>query len=463
MYERFPPDYDPGERPVDHLVFALKNDGVELGVLVAVFEVIDRRELCQEIASTPNGKYLRRLWFLFEWLTGERLDLPDLHPVGYVDILDPDEYFTARPINVARQRVRDNLLGTRNWCPQVRRTERLRSAAAKPLRERLLSLTQHDADLLHRAIDYAYVKETRSSFALERETPDNDRIARFVELLRRGPRTDRLAKSLLVELQNAVVADAYRESNYRIDQNYIGSTNAQWRDEVHYVCPRPSDVPAMMESLLTLANSWARLSLANDAVVAAAVIAFGFVYIHPFDDGNGRIHRYLIHFMLHRLGFCPADLILPVSAAILRDRAGYDLVLETVSRPLLRHVEYHLDDLGRMTAAGNVARHYAYLDLTPHAEALYAWVEQAIEHDLIEEIDILKKLDDARRRMRVIVDMPDRKRELFIKLCHGNGFKLADSKRRHFAELSDAQLVELQEALAAALRGDSDPPDEDAP
>ncbi|WP_436245878.1 Fic family protein [Mesorhizobium amorphae] len=35
-----------------------------------------------------------------------------------------------------------------------------------------------------------------------------------------------------------------------------------------------------------------------DAVVAAAIFAFGFVYIHPFEDGNGRIHRYLIHHVL---------------------------------------------------------------------------------------------------------------------------------------------------------------------
>ncbi len=32
-----------------------------------------------------------------------------------------------------------------------------------------------------------------------------------------------------------------------------------------------------------------------DAVCAAAAAAFGFVFIHPFEDGNGRIHRFLIH------------------------------------------------------------------------------------------------------------------------------------------------------------------------
>ena len=33
-------------------------------------------------------------------------------------------------------------------------------------------------------------------------------------------------------------------------------------------------------------------------VIAAAVLAFGFVYIHPFVDGDGRIHRDLIHHVL---------------------------------------------------------------------------------------------------------------------------------------------------------------------
>jgi Fic family protein len=36
-----------------------------------------------------------------------------------------------------------------------------------------------------------------------------------------------------------------------------------------------------------------------------------FVYIHPFDDGNGRLHRYLIHHVLSRTRFTPAGLVLP--------------------------------------------------------------------------------------------------------------------------------------------------------
>jgi hypothetical protein len=39
-----------------------------------------------------------------------------------------------------------------------------------------------------------------------------------------------------------------------------------------------------------------------DPVIAAAALAFGFVYIHPFEDGNGRIHRYLMRMSLRAAG-----------------------------------------------------------------------------------------------------------------------------------------------------------------
>ena len=65
-----------------------------------------------------------------------------------------------------------------------------------------------------------------------------------------------------------------------------------------------------------------------DPVIAAAILAFGFVYIHPFEDGNGRIHRYLIHHILSKRGFNPPQLVFPVSAAILDRIEDYRGVLE---------------------------------------------------------------------------------------------------------------------------------------
>lgn len=48
----------------------------------------------------------------------------------------------------------------------------------------------------------------------------------------------------------------------------------------------------------------------------ASVLAFGFVYIHPLADGNGRVHRFLFNDILRRDGVLPESVILPISSVI---------------------------------------------------------------------------------------------------------------------------------------------------
>jgi Fic family protein len=45
-------------------------------------------------------------------------------------------------------------------------------------------------------------------------------------------------------------------------------------------------------------------------------------------DGNGRIHRFLIHNILARRKFTPEGLMFPVSAVMLKNPADYDASLE---------------------------------------------------------------------------------------------------------------------------------------
>ena len=75
-------------------------------------------------------------------------------------------------------------------------------------------------------------------------------------------------------------------------------------------------------------------------MIAAAVLAFGFVYVHPFEDGNGRIHRYLIHHVLAQRGFNPAGVVFPVSAAILERIDEYRTVLEDYSQRLMPVIDW---------------------------------------------------------------------------------------------------------------------------
>src|SRR5260370_19313565 len=75
-------------------------------------------------------------------------------------------------------------------------------------------------------------------------------------------------------------------------------------------------------------------------VCAAAAAAFGFVFVHPFLDGNGRIHRFLVHNVLVRRNFTPEGVLFPVSAAMLRDPSAYDRAPENFSGAIQPLVQY---------------------------------------------------------------------------------------------------------------------------
>ena len=107
-----------------HLTFALKYEGLDLAVLKRLFLAAGPREIEALVRAKPTGSYARRIWFLYEWLTGTRLDLPDAERGAYVSVVDPDQQFAAPGHNSSRHRVKNNLPGTPDFCPLVFRTER---------------------------------------------------------------------------------------------------------------------------------------------------------------------------------------------------------------------------------------------------------------------------------------------------------------------------------------------------
>ena len=128
IHESFPEQFARDTTDVGQLVFALKYDGVDLLALRRIFAAMGGAPLAAALRERPSSAYLRRLWFFYEFLTGERLDLPDVDAGAYVDALDPDEYITRPGSKLRRFRVNFNLLGsTARWCPVVRRTEKLKS------------------------------------------------------------------------------------------------------------------------------------------------------------------------------------------------------------------------------------------------------------------------------------------------------------------------------------------------
>lgn len=450
----YPQSYWPGDGKGDHLEFALKYDGVNLGILSALFDVVLADEIAAWIRSKPTGKYARRIWFLYEFLTGRELPLPDLTKGNYVELLESDRYYTAGPgRRMQRQRVLDNLLGGKDFCPIIRRTEKLASMEAIDLQKRCEEVvTSYPPELLRRALSYLYNKETRSSFEIEHIKPSASRTEKFIGLLEMAEHKDFCEKSLLIDVQNRIVDPRFRDTDYRISQNYVGQTISYQKQLVHYVCPRPDDLPELMAGLLAAHQVMKEGAL--PAIIHAAAISYGLVFMHPFEDGNGRIHRFLIHNILSQRGEIPKGLMFPVSAAMLKNRALYDDSLEAFSDPLMRLVEYDLDDLGQMTVPYKTGDLYRYIDMTAQAEALYCFIKFTIEHELVEELDFLANYDKTKQAIQEIVDMPDRLIDLFIQLCLQNNGRLSTKKREaHFGFLTDGELIDMENAVREGYRG----------
>lgn len=449
--EIYPPKYWPGDSPADHLEFALKYDGTDLAILAKIFQVLPRKELLDYVKSKPTGKYARKLWFWYEFVTGKSLALGDLTQGNYIDLLDPKEYYTAetsRPVR--RQRINDNLLGDRQFCPMIRRTATLQNFERADLPERCRKVVAtYPSNLLKRALSYLYTRETKSSFEIEHIKPDSTRTERFVALLQLAEREDFCDKNRLIDLQNRIVDPRFRDSDYRKAQNYVGETVAWQREKVHFASPKPEDLPGLMEGLLAAHR---RMDQGGVSPVAhAAAIAYGFVFLHPFEDGNGRIHRFLIHNILARREFTPKGVMFPVSASMLKNPADYDASLEAFSRPLMPLVEYSLDDDGRMTVLNETAGWYRYVDMTSQTEALFQFIERTIATELVEELTFLANYDRTKAAIQEIVDMPDRKIDLFIRSCLQNNGRLSARKRAgHFASLSEKEIEGMEEAVRSS-------------
>ena len=389
-------------------------------------------------------------WHLRERLTGETLPLEPLDRGGYVDLADPDLQFTAAAVQVQRQRINDNLLGGEGFCPAVRRTEKITRFLADRLDRRCRDLIEKQpAELLRRAASHLVRKETKSSFAIEDETPSASKAERFMAELRTAAGVDFLDPDRLRKLQNRVVDPRFANDGYRGTQIYVGQTIGFVDERIHYVGPKPGDVEPLMEGLIGAHQRMEKASLVP-AVVHAACVAWGFVFIHPFDDGNGRIHRLLIHNVLSRRGFTPPGTLLPVSPAMHDDPRAYDASLEHFSGPLLQLLEYDVDAEGRMEVDGETADRYRFPDLTASCEMLCGFLRRAVEVDFPEELRFLERYDRLKAGVEDVVDLPNRLLSMLLRLVRQNGGRLSATKRSStFAMLTDDEIEQIEAVFEA--------------
>ncbi len=423
----------------------MRHEGVDLGVLNALFRAAPGAIVEEWVRSQPTGQYARRAWFLHEWLIGKRLDLPDAPKAAYVGVLDEKRQFAVRGETVTRHRVRNNLPGPPDFCPLVRHTDVLAAALDQDLAGEARAMVRRTApDLMARAASFLLLEDSKASHVIEGERPPQDRIQRWGQAIGEAGQQS-LTSEELVRLQRLVIGDArFVHIGWRTEGGFVGrrdrETNAPIPD---HVSSRPDDLAGLIQGLIAYAERSERNGL--DPVVAAAAVAFGFVFIHPFEDGNGRIHRWLVHHMLGRRGFNPPGVVFPVSAVFLDRIERYRTVLKHYSRPRLTLTRWEATPSQDVRVLNETRDLFRFFDATQQTEFLAESVVETVRGTLPREIEYLRRYDLAKRRVEAFLELPDATFDLMMGFLRQNGGRFsARARTTEFGPLTDAEAASIE-------------------
>jgi hypothetical protein len=418
---------------IGHALFALKHEGTDLATLAAASPYFAPMDLVATLRETPRGRYIRKLCLLWETFTGQELhDLPATLGRNPAPLFDPQTYVTGTPVRNRRWSIDINGLGDFAHCPSVRRTPAIEAClAGDPLGEARAYLQGCTPTELDRVLSWAYLHETRSTYALEGEAPPSNKAEAFAAILREAGEPHALTEQYLTDLQNSVVTGALaREPGFRHRQNYLtdGSRGARG---VTYL-PPPSDlVHSIIGAIDRLANH--QICTELEPLVRATLVSFGFVYVHPFLDGNGRISRFLAHYTLRQSGALPNGYILPLSVAMKRNESDYLHALQSFSRPAreLWSVQWIDGDDFIFEFKGHESI-YRFWDATPCVEFMYKMAEETLRHDVQGEVEFLHCYDAVLREADARFDIPGSTLSKLVRMAYDQRGVLSKNRRKQF-------------------------------
>lgn len=436
-----------------HLVFSLKYEGVNLLVFSALCKHYSHAQLSDLVNIEPSGQYSRRIWFIIEWILG--YELPNVPSISkskksYVDAVDIKLQFAInKGVKSFRHLVVNNFPGTSGFCPLVRKSDLLTRYVDENITQKKTEfLNGIRKDILLRTSAFLLLKDSKASFTIEGESPKSKRAILWGRAIGQAGLKP-LSHDELIRLQQLVIENPrFISMGYRQEGGFVGEHDRITGEPIpDHISAKHEDLEEIMEALIK--TSRLLINSEIDAVVAATVIAFGFVFIHPFADGNGRIHRYLIHHILALKQFSQQGIIFPVSAAILEQIDAYQKVLEHYSHPLLNHVEWEQTENNNVKVLNNTIDYYRYFDATRQAEFLYKCVKDTLETIIPEEVSYLRRYEEYKTYLDNKFEMPDKLVSLLIRFLDQNEGKLSKRARdKEFVLLNDDEVVELEKMYA---------------
>ena len=439
--------HQPQETLYNHLVFALKYEGINLLFFKKLFHQSDPATIEGWIKKEPLSIYTRKIWFLYEWLMLKQLSVNDLKEGNYVPLIDDKiQYASPVSINSNRHRIKNNLPGTVNFCPLIFRTAKLEKYIEADLTEKTnAAIKKVHKDILLRTSAFLLLKDSKASFTIEGENPSHSRAVRWGQAIGQAG-SKPISKDELLRLQHIVIGDSrFVKMGYRTEGGFIGEHDRKTGEPIpEHISARWRDLEILMSGLLDTS----KILETNyfHPVLTAAKIAFGFVFIHPFEDGNGRIHRYLIHHLLSVMKYTPQGMIFPVSAAILEKIEDYKNVLQNYSHPLLDFIEWKKTRDNNIEVLNETIDYYRYFDATLQSEFLFDCVDYTIQRIIPDEVSYLQKYDRMKAWLDDHFQMPDNTVALLIRFLEQNSGRLSKRAReKEFVSLRNDEIKALEE------------------
>lgn len=429
-----PPHVAPASaEPLAHVLFALKHEGTNLQILAEALTKINPASMLAELHKAPNGVYIRLACYLWEQFNSQQLSgLPGIGGPTH-NVFDPARYLTGPVHRDSRWRIAFNGLGSIRYCATVEKTAYLQQAIDSDILGRTKAFVSSlGKGLTERAIEWAYLHETGNSFAIEREAPSEDKARAFIALLHQAHERRALTEAYLVELQNSVISNPLdKAAAFRSEQNWLQGS-ARGAPGVSYVPPPPELAEELMRELMTFASTAPQ---SMDPVLAAAITSFGFVFIHPFMDGNGRLSRFLFHQALCQSGKLEQGLLLPVSVAMKRNEDDYLATLQQYSRPVRAHWNVRWIDEGQYEFKfnGHPAL-YRYWNATKCVEFAYRMAHEALEVELRRETQFLAQYDDIVKAVNDRFDLRGSDLVTLVRCCLDLGGTLSKGRRKQFVD-----------------------------